>query len=113
MARHSTARPAGVKKLRFQSQTSSLRRADTRNATPVRQMCRLERRDREITQPQFSEPAFFPQPEQRPIECLPQQIIAASNRYTDAFAKKATLKIRTPSKHAAICGIRTIEPKSE
>src|SRR5262245_29867930 len=75
--------------------------------------CRSERRDRKITQPQFGEPAFFPQPEQCPIECLPQQIIAASDRDTDAFAKKATLQIGTPAEHAAICGICAIEPKSE
>ena len=45
-----------------------------------------ERADREITQPQIGEAALFPDTEQRPVERLPQKIVAAPYRNADTFA---------------------------
>src|SRR5262249_35383635 len=113
MARHSTARPTDGKKRRFRSQASCLRGGGTRKATRPRQMRHSKRTERGIPQPHAGEAAPFPQPEQRPIECLPQEIIAASDHNADAFAEKTALKIRAAAEHAAVRGVGAIEPKGK
>src|SRR5690242_15939176 len=85
-----------------------LRGADTRNAAASRQMRRSKRADREIAQPQVGELPFLPQPEQSPIECLSQQIIATPDRDADAFAEKPALQVRSTLEHAAVGGIGSV-----
>src|SRR6476620_10625693 len=50
-----------------------------------------ERADRKIPQPQIREAAFFPDPEQRPVQRRPQQIVALADGDADAFAEIAAL----------------------
>src|SRR6476620_11061085 len=50
-----------------------------------------ERTDRKIAQPQIREAAFFPDPEQRPVQRRPQQIVALADGDADTFAEKAAL----------------------
>src|SRR5712671_6280997 len=51
----------------------------------------LKRTDRKIAQPQIGVAALFPEPEQRPVERLPQQIIALAHGDADALAEIAAL----------------------
>src|SRR6185503_8610601 len=48
-----------------------------------------KRTDREIAQPQIGEAALLPDAEQRPVERLPDRVIALSDRDADAFTKIA------------------------
>src|SRR6478735_2009973 len=50
-----------------------------------------ERTDRKIAQPQIREAAFFPDPEQRPVQRRPQQIVALADADADTFSEKAAL----------------------
>src|SRR5438445_9743830 len=48
-----------------------------------------KRADGKIAEPQIGVAAFFPEPEQRPVQRLPQQIIALADRNADALAEIA------------------------
>src|SRR5512141_722699 len=73
----------------------------------------LKRADREIAQPQIGEAAALPQPEQRPVERLPQQVVAALDRDADAFAEELALQERPAAEQAAIRRVGAVEPKGE
>src|SRR5579871_3809827 len=47
----------------------------------------LKRADRKIAQPQIGVAAFFPETKQRPVQGLPQQVVALAYRNADAFAE--------------------------
>src|SRR5258705_13076575 len=72
-----------------------------------------KRTDREITQPQISETALLPNPEQGPIEREPDGIIALFDRDSDTFAEIAAVDIGAAAEGTAIFGIGTVEPKGE
>ena len=71
------------------------------------------RADREITQPQVGEAALLPQPEQRPVDRLAQQIVAAFDRDADALAEEAAFHIGPAAEHAAAGGVGAVEPERE
>src|SRR5215471_1988176 len=73
----------------------------------------LKRADRKIAQPEIGEEALLPEAEERPIERLPQRIVAALDRDADPFAEKAALGIGAADKEAAIGGFGAVEPKRE
>src|SRR4051812_39536719 len=47
----------------------------------------LEGADGKIAQPQIGVAAFFPEPEQRPVQRLPQQVVALAHRDPDPLAE--------------------------
>src|SRR6476619_4892684 len=51
----------------------------------------LKRADGKIAQPQIRVAAFFPEPEQGPVQRLPQQIVSLADGDADAFAEIAAL----------------------
>src|SRR6195256_3774765 len=61
---------------------------------PTLRISFLERADGKIAQPQIGVAAFFPEPEQRPVQRLPQQVVALANRDADALAEIAALDKR-------------------
>ena len=52
---------------------------------PLAVKFRSERTDRKIAQPHVGEAAALPQPEQRPVESLPQRLVAAPHRDADVI----------------------------
>src|SRR5262249_1970487 len=72
-----------------------------------------KRTDGKIAQPQIGEATFLPDAEQRPVERLAQQVVAAPDRNADAFAEEPALKIRTAAECAAICRVRSVEPEGQ
>src|SRR5215204_112756 len=50
-----------------------------------------KRTNGKIPQPQIGEAAFFPDPEQRPVQRRPQQIVALADGDADALAEIAAL----------------------
>src|SRR5580700_2437340 len=72
-----------------------------------------KRVDREIAQPQVGEAALLPLPEQRPVQGLPQQIVAALNRDADALAEEAALQERAAAEGATAAGVGAVEPEGE
>src|ERR1700752_355707 len=73
----------------------------------------LKRADGKIPQPQIGEAAFFPYPEQRPIQRLPQQIVALADGDADAFAEIAALDERAAREGAAFPRIGTVAPERQ
>src|ERR1700730_4525903 len=73
----------------------------------------LERAHREIPQPQIGVAAFFPDPEQRPIQRLPQQIVALAHGDADALAEKTALDERPPRERAAVAGVGAVDPERQ
>src|ERR1700722_998478 len=73
----------------------------------------LKRTDRKIVQPQVGVAALFPEPEQRPVQRLPQQIIALAHGNSYAFTEIAALNKRPARERAAIAGVRAIDPERE
>src|ERR1700742_2725303 len=51
----------------------------------------LEWADRKIAQPQVRIAAFFPDPEERPVQRLPQQVVALAHGDADALAEITAL----------------------
>src|ERR1700728_4470404 len=62
----------------------------------------LERTDGKIAQPQVGVAAFFPDPEQRPVQRLPQQVVALAHGNPDALAEIAALDEGSAREGAAI-----------
>src|SRR6202012_2842766 len=73
----------------------------------------LERADREIMQPQIGVAAFFPDPEPRPVQGLPQQVVALADGDADAFAEIAALDERPAGERAAIAGVGAVDPERQ
>src|SRR3984957_1052940 len=73
----------------------------------------LKRAHRKIAQPQIGVAAFFPDPEQRPVQCLPQQVVALAHRDADALAEKAALDERPARERTAIRGIGAVDPERQ
>src|ERR1700741_4821012 len=77
------------------------------------EMTNSERADREIMQPQIGVAAFFPDPEQRPVQRLPQQIVALAHADADALAEITALDERTAGERAAIAGVGAVDPERQ
>src|ERR1700690_3510736 len=73
----------------------------------------LKRAHRKIAQPQIGVAAFFPKPEQRPVQRLPQQVVALAHGDADAFAEIAALDKRPAGEGAAIAGIGAVDPERQ
>src|SRR5260370_22115713 len=72
----------------------------------------LKRTDRKIPQPQIGVAAFFPDAEQRPVQRLPQQVVALAHADADALAEIAALDKRPAREPAAFAGIGAVDPQS-
>src|SRR6202790_4851470 len=73
----------------------------------------LKRADVKVAQPQIRVAAFFPKPEQRPVQRLPQQIVALADGDADALAEIAALDKRSARERAALGGIGTVDPERQ
>src|ERR1700721_2628399 len=73
----------------------------------------LKRTHRKIAQPQIGVAAFFPEPEQRPVQRLPQQVVALAHGDADAFAEITALDERPAGEGAAVAGIGAIDPERQ
>src|SRR4051812_39890292 len=78
---------------------------------PSRNDAASERTDGKIPQPQVSEAAFFPDPEQRPVQRRPQQIVALADGDADALAEIAALDKRPARERAAFARIGAVDPE--
>src|SRR3954469_21032785 len=72
-----------------------------------------ERADRKIAQPQIGIAAFFPEPEQRPVQRLAQQVVALAHGDPDALAEIAALDERSAAEGATIAGISAVDPERQ
>src|SRR4029077_6927450 len=73
----------------------------------------LERTDRKIAQPQIGVAALFPKPEQRPVQRLPQQVVALAHRNPDALAEIAALDEGPARKGATLGRIGAVDPERQ
>src|SRR3981081_4044075 len=73
----------------------------------------LKRADGKVPQPQIGIAAFFPKPEQRPVQRLPQQVVALADGDADALAEIAALDERPARERAAFARIGTIDPERQ
>src|ERR1700716_4242573 len=73
----------------------------------------LKRAHREIAQPQIGVAAFFPDPEQRPIQRLPQEVVALAHADADAFAEIAAFDERPAGERAAFARVRAVDPERQ
>src|ERR1041385_4080154 len=74
---------------------------------------RSERPDRKIPQHQIGVAALFPQAEQRPVQRLPQQVIALAYRNPDTLAEIAAFDERTAAEGAALGRIGAVDPERQ
>src|SRR5205814_7059520 len=72
-----------------------------------------KRADGKIPQPQIREAAFFPDPEQRPVQRRPQQIVALTDGDADALAEKAAFDKRPARERAAFGRIGAVDPERQ
>src|SRR5258708_4649473 len=72
-----------------------------------------KRADRKVSQPQIGETAFFPDPEQRPVQRLPQQVVAFAHRDADALAEVAALDEGAAGERAAFARIGAVDPERQ
>src|SRR3979490_3534657 len=72
-----------------------------------------ERADGKIAQPQIGEAAFFPDPEQRPVQRLPQEVVALAHADADAFAEIAAFDERPAGERAAFARVRAVDPERQ
>src|SRR6266536_2473623 len=72
-----------------------------------------KRADGKIAQPQVGVAAFFPEPEQGPVQRLPQQIVAPADGDADALAEIAALDERAAGEGAAFGRIRAVDPERQ
>src|SRR5690349_19504273 len=72
-----------------------------------------ERAHREITQPQIGVAALFPDAEQRPVQRLPEQVVALAHGDADALAEEAALDEGAAREGATIGGIGAVDPEGE
>src|SRR6185312_13923546 len=70
-----------------------------------------KRADRKIAQPQVGVAALFPDPEQRPVQRLPEQIVALAHGNADALAEIAAFDKGAARKRAAILGGGAVDPE--
>src|SRR5215216_7090798 len=70
-----------------------------------------KRTDGKIPQPQVGEAAFFPDPEQRPVQRRPQQIVALADGDADALAEIAALDKGPARECAAFRRIGAVDPE--
>ena len=73
----------------------------------------LKRAHRKIAQPQVGLAAFFPNPKQRPVQRLAQEVVAFAHGDPDALAEKAAFDERPAGEGAAIRGIRAVDPERQ
>ena len=73
----------------------------------------LERADGEIAQPQIGVAAFFPEPEQRPVQRLPQQVVAFAHRNSNSLAKIPAFDERAAAERAAFARIGAVDPERQ
>src|ERR1700759_4663812 len=73
----------------------------------------LERADGEIAQPQIGVAAFFPEPEQRPVQRLPQQVVAFAHRDSNSLAEIPALDERAAAEGAALARIGAVDPERQ
>src|SRR3954454_9558385 len=73
----------------------------------------LKRANGEIAQPQIGVAAFFPQPEQRPVQRLPQQVVALAHGNADALAEIPALDEWAAAEGAALGGIGAVDPERQ
>src|SRR5947209_16710531 len=73
----------------------------------------LERADGKIAQPQIGVAALFPQPEQRPVQRLPQQVVALAHRDPNALAEIPALDKRAAAEGAALLRIGAVDPERQ
>src|SRR5207237_9027641 len=73
----------------------------------------LKRADGEIPQPQIGIAAFFPDAKQRPVQRLPQQVVALAHGDADALAEIAALDKRPARERAAFAGICAVDPERQ
>src|SRR5580704_16172135 len=73
----------------------------------------LKRAHRKIAQPQIGVAAFFPDPEQRPVQRLPQQVVALAHGNPDAFAEKTAFDEWPARERAAIAGVGAVDPERQ
>src|SRR3954468_4224001 len=73
----------------------------------------LEWTDREIAQPQVGVAAFFPDPEQRPVQRLAQEVVALAHGDADALTEEPALDKRPTREGAALAGIGAVDPEGE
>src|SRR5437762_3485367 len=73
----------------------------------------LKRTDREIAQPQIGVAAFFPEPEQRPVQRLAQEVVALAHGNADALAKVAAFDERPARERTAFGGVGTVDPERQ
>src|SRR5216683_4987674 len=73
----------------------------------------LKRADGKVAQPQIGIAAFFPEPEQRPVQRLPQQIVALADGDADALAEIAALDERPARERTAFAGISAVDPERQ
>src|SRR5216117_3952994 len=82
-------------------------------ATTLRSLELLKRADRKIPQPQVGEAAFFPNPEQRPVQRRSQQIVALADGDADALAEIAALDKGPARERAAVARIGAVDPERQ
>src|SRR5450631_249993 len=70
-----------------------------------------ERTHRKIAQPQIGVAALFPDPEQRPVQSLPQQVVALAHGDADALAEIAAFDKRPAGERAAFARIGAVDPE--
>src|SRR3974390_1798494 len=87
--------------------------ADTMNPAWQNQTRNSKRADWKIAQPQVGKLTLLPQPEQRPVECLPQQIVATADRDADALTEETAFGIGPAAEFAAAGGVGPVQPKGE
>src|ERR1700704_812496 len=73
----------------------------------------LERADGKIAQPQIGVAAFFPKPEQRPVQRLPQQVVAFPHRDSNALAEIPAFDERSAAEGAALARIGAVDPERQ
>src|SRR3974377_1842830 len=86
---------------------------DTMNPALQNQTWNSKRADWKIAQPQVGKLALLPQSEQRPVECLPQQIVTAANRDADALTDRTASAMGPAAEFAAASGVGPVQPKGE
>src|SRR5262245_32229332 len=101
MAKRSSARRSRAKRRPCRSRTFGLLWIETSSV----------RADRKIAQPKIGKAPFFPQFEQRPIECQSHRIVAAPHRDSDALTKIPAFGEWPTDKSAAAVRIAAIQPE--
>src|SRR5437764_14328801 len=73
----------------------------------------IKRTDRKIAQQQIGVAALYPEPKQRTVERLPQQVVALAHGDADALAEIAAFDKRAAGECAAFAGIGAVDPERQ